>query len=219
MAFITVLGIWVATVVAKLLSSAAEAEMKAWSPAVIRWLVKFAVGHLPEGQRLRFAEEWQAHLNEVPGQIAKFVVALNFSLAAYRVALRDRQARFVNEWSGVLGDFEEVYRLTTAVVRVFQNDDRLACTYELHEPIDALTSRLGKLQEFRDDLAATVAIASVIPASSFSLVSRVLMRRFAHLRQRAAISQEMLRVRELSSRILTQVAELQQNRPPSGRVV
>lgn len=219
MALITVLGLWVASVVAKLFSSAAEAELKAWRPTVIRWLVKFAVAHLPEGQRLRFAEEWQAHIDEVPGPIAKFAVALNFSLAAYRLALMDRQARFVNEWLGVLGDLDEVYTATTAVVRVLQDDDRLASTYELQEPIDTLTLNLSKLQELHDDLASMVAAASVIPASSFSLVSRVLMRRFAHLRQRAAISQEVMRSKEASSRILRRLAELQQNQPPSERVV
>src|ERR1035438_5164942 len=62
-------------------------EFKAWTPWVIDRLVRKAVARLPENQRERFEEEWRSHINEIPGEIGKFVVALGFVSAARKMSL------------------------------------------------------------------------------------------------------------------------------------
>jgi lipopolysaccharide/colanic/teichoic acid biosynthesis glycosyltransferase len=59
-------------------------EIKAWLPWVREQLVGIAVKGLPEVFRERYAEEWRSHLDEVPGEITKFVVALGFVKASLR---------------------------------------------------------------------------------------------------------------------------------------
>jgi lipopolysaccharide/colanic/teichoic acid biosynthesis glycosyltransferase len=68
-------------------------EFKAWSPWIIRKIIQRAVRQLPEDQRERFAEEWRAHTDEVPGDVGKLVVALGFLSAAREISsgsARDR---------------------------------------------------------------------------------------------------------------------------------
>jgi lipopolysaccharide/colanic/teichoic acid biosynthesis glycosyltransferase len=43
---------------------------------------------LPEDQRERFAEEWPSHVNEVPGDISKLLVACGFFLASLKMSGR-----------------------------------------------------------------------------------------------------------------------------------
>jgi lipopolysaccharide/colanic/teichoic acid biosynthesis glycosyltransferase len=59
-------------------------EIKAWLPWVREQLVEMAVKGLPETARDRYSEEWRSHLNELPGEITKFVVALGFIKASFR---------------------------------------------------------------------------------------------------------------------------------------
>jgi hypothetical protein len=60
-------------------------EFKTWTPRMIEWLIRSAVRKLPEDQRERFAEEWQSHIYETPGEIAKFCVALSLLSAPWRM--------------------------------------------------------------------------------------------------------------------------------------
>lgn len=53
-------------------------EISAWFPKFAACLVRLAVNRLPERQRTRYLEEWQSHLEEIPGSIGKCVEALGF---------------------------------------------------------------------------------------------------------------------------------------------
>ena len=53
-------------------------EIAAWSPSIVRSLVKLAVERLPENHRARYQEEWQSHLNDVPGTVWKLRPAAGF---------------------------------------------------------------------------------------------------------------------------------------------
>jgi hypothetical protein len=57
-------------------------DVKAWLPWITNRLIERAVRSLPEGERQRYAEEWQSHVNEIPGDLSQIVVALGFNLAA-----------------------------------------------------------------------------------------------------------------------------------------
>lgn len=68
------------------LSSLLVGEFRAWVPRIVQWIVRHAVARLPEDQRNRYEEEWESHLNDVPGEIGKLSVALGFFRAACRMA-------------------------------------------------------------------------------------------------------------------------------------
>jgi lipopolysaccharide/colanic/teichoic acid biosynthesis glycosyltransferase len=61
-------------------------EFKAWSPWVVRKVIQHAVRKLPENKRERFAEEWQAHVNEIPGDIGKLLAAFGFLSASRKLS-------------------------------------------------------------------------------------------------------------------------------------
>ncbi len=61
-------------------------EFKAWMPSVVRHLINYAVQLLRQDQRERFAEEWSSHVNDVPGEIGKLVVAFGFVRAAWKMS-------------------------------------------------------------------------------------------------------------------------------------
>jgi hypothetical protein len=66
-------------------------DSKEWTSWLARRLLNIAVRRLPEGRRERYAEEWAAHLAEVPGVIGKLAVSLQFQIAAFRA--RELEAR------------------------------------------------------------------------------------------------------------------------------
>jgi hypothetical protein len=75
-------------------------EFKAWVPWLTRNLIQFAACILPETERARRIEEWASHLEEVPGEIGKIVVALGFVRAGFwiRYDSRDRMRIGLKSW-------------------------------------------------------------------------------------------------------------------------
>ncbi|HEY8009223.1 MAG TPA: hypothetical protein VIE66_21140 [Methylocella sp.] len=61
-------------------------EFKAWTPQLIRHLIKSAVRQLPENQRERYTEEWQSHVDSVPGEVGKLIVAFGFLQASWKIS-------------------------------------------------------------------------------------------------------------------------------------
>ncbi len=80
MIFLFVVGI-LDTVFSRLLTD----EIKAWIPGIIRRVIRWAVVQLPSAHQERFEEEWQGHVNEVPGDIGKLIVAVGFLIAARKI--------------------------------------------------------------------------------------------------------------------------------------
>ena len=62
-------------------------EFNAWIPWIIQRVIRRAIMRLPPTQRERFQEEWQSHVNEVPGEIGKLAVSLGFLTAARKMTL------------------------------------------------------------------------------------------------------------------------------------
>jgi len=54
-------------------------EGYAWLPGVAKWLVEQAVSQLIPGERDRYREEWNAHLQEFPNSVVKVAHALSFA--------------------------------------------------------------------------------------------------------------------------------------------
>jgi lipopolysaccharide/colanic/teichoic acid biosynthesis glycosyltransferase len=86
MALIMAVGLFLIGVLATAFSQQLTDEFKAWIPWIVRNAIRRAVARLPEDQKDRFTEEWESHVNEVPGQIGKIYVALGFLSAARKMA-------------------------------------------------------------------------------------------------------------------------------------
>ena len=83
----TVIGASIVAALARLLAD----DCKAWSPRIVDRLMNRALSKLPECYRSRLEEEWQAHLREAPGDIAKVVEVINYNWAARTLSLGERR--------------------------------------------------------------------------------------------------------------------------------
>jgi lipopolysaccharide/colanic/teichoic acid biosynthesis glycosyltransferase len=71
-------------------------DVKEWLPWITQRLVERAVSQLPDEERARFEEEWWAHINELPGNLAKVYAAwgcLSASKAINHIALSGDTSR------------------------------------------------------------------------------------------------------------------------------
>ena len=63
-------------------------DLKEWLPWITRHLIERAISRLPEKERERFEQEWWAHINDVPGNLAKVYEAwgcLSASKSIHRI--------------------------------------------------------------------------------------------------------------------------------------
>ena len=60
--------------------------------------VQSAMARLPEDQRERYKEEWQSHIDEIPGDICKIVIAVGFVPASKMMSseMANKRPRIVN---------------------------------------------------------------------------------------------------------------------------
>lgn len=87
MALVTTVGLFLFGIFGAALSRLLADELKGWSSWLVKHVFRTAISRLPEDQRERFAEEWRSHLDEVPGEIGKLVVALGLWSAARKMTL------------------------------------------------------------------------------------------------------------------------------------
>lgn len=86
MAVIAKVAKLIGDVVTAVLGVQLATEFEAWTPWLVERLLRQAVARLPKGEQERFAEEWRAHVNEIPGQVGRVAVALAFVLAACKMS-------------------------------------------------------------------------------------------------------------------------------------
>ncbi len=85
MALITAVFLFLVGTLGTAFSRLLTDEFKAWIPWIIQRVIRRAIARLMPDQRERFAEEWQGHVNEVPGDIGKLRVALGLLAAARKM--------------------------------------------------------------------------------------------------------------------------------------
>jgi len=85
MALIKGIGLFLVGLVTGVLSRVIGDELAANAPTLARRIAQIAVGRLPESQRERFDEEWQGHINEIPGNILKLCSAASLLLKARKI--------------------------------------------------------------------------------------------------------------------------------------
>jgi hypothetical protein len=61
-------------------------EVKAWLPRIAHYIVRRAVTRLPVELQDRYLEEWQAYVNDVPGDLSKLLEACGFLVASRKLA-------------------------------------------------------------------------------------------------------------------------------------
>ncbi len=86
MDLIIIVGLGLLGVIGAVFSKLLADEFKAWAPSLVATIIAAAVRHLPPAKRQRFAEEWEAHVNGVPGDIGKIAVACGCLTAAWKIA-------------------------------------------------------------------------------------------------------------------------------------
>jgi lipopolysaccharide/colanic/teichoic acid biosynthesis glycosyltransferase len=79
--FLAVLGIFGAAISRQLTD-----EFKAWTPWLVNYFIRCAVRQLPEDMRTRYEEEWRSHTDEIPGEVAKLIHALNCLSASRKMS-------------------------------------------------------------------------------------------------------------------------------------
>lgn len=60
-------------------------ELKAWTPRIVRVLINKSVALLPTELRGRMREEWQSHVEDLPGDVWRIWTAFGFLIAARRM--------------------------------------------------------------------------------------------------------------------------------------
>jgi hypothetical protein len=181
MALVTGFGLFIVSVLTAALSRTLAEEIEAWIPSIIRSLIKLAVVRLPESQRERFEEEWQSHVSDVPGKVAKLIVAAGFLIAAYKIALIGRSRCTHGESSLACMD-EAIFLLN-----LIQNYQVLPRRYQQGLPrredvLPEVASSLRRIQKLREELAADVSAASDAPQTSLASLSYALRRSAIRLR-------------------------------------
>lgn len=56
------------------------------APSIAIWLVDRAASRLPDSERVRYSEEWRAHLEECPGKLGQLCHAISCLLGAHALA-------------------------------------------------------------------------------------------------------------------------------------
>lgn len=117
-------------------------ELKAWFPRLLIRLITLAAYRLPRRERMRFREEWHAHIDETPGAIVKLMHCAGFMIASGRMFPRWRRA--VNYRRRVaLGWFAT--RMVTRMADLLIVSGALTMLLPLFAIVSAVSARKGPI--------------------------------------------------------------------------
>lgn len=191
MALITGIGVFVVAVLTTTLARLLAEEMSAWSPSLVRCLVKLAVQRLPESKRERFEEEWQGHVNEIPGLIGKLYVAVGFVIAACDMGLSEQRTQTRMD---VLRRIDNAYSASMAALNILHHNGILASHKDLSGLVSRMELTLSRTLEERHKFALLAAVfGSVTPPTIWAaprlFVYRIIIWRLGN--QLLHLTQEM----------------------------
>ncbi len=132
-------------VVSSLLSRVIGDEISAWVPGLCRALVRCAAARLPESQRARFSEEWQSHIDEIPGIFVKLLTAADFSRAAIGMVMSQRHKEAAEKWVHTAQHFKESHSKVVVLLNRVVSIEGVAT-------IEAATPHVARLNGFREHL-------------------------------------------------------------------
>ena len=135
----------ITNLVSSLLSRVIGEEISAWAPRICRALVRLAVAQLPESQRSRFSEEWQSHVDEVPGSLGKLFTAADFWRGAISMGMSARHRESAEKWLHTAEHLKDSHsKVVTLINRVV--------TIEGVANIEAAKPHIVKLNGLREHL-------------------------------------------------------------------
>lgn len=126
-------------------------EFKAWTPWLIKHFIQRAVRRLPESQHQRFTEEWQSHVDEIPGEVGKLFVAFDLLRASSKMSRGSTDA--VLTMSDQNLDSIYLKRLLTAMchnehlMSALSDSDRISLQREISELNDSASAASAKFEE------------------------------------------------------------------------
>ena len=143
-----------------------------WLPRLNYWLVSIAVRRLPDEKRERYAEEWAAHIEEMPGNVVPFFVALQLQWASFQTAFLARE-------TDIRLRYESWQAEHTARSMLF-----ISTWQELNEKLEEIdprcsmkkAPRLGPIMEAAQKILTRELIAQK-PRPSLSFYSIIIIRR------------------------------------------
>ena len=156
MAMITGVGISVVGILTAILSKFMVAEIDAWSPTIIRRLIQLAVAWLPVDQRERYSEEWQSHVNEVPGKLGKFLLAAGFLLAAHKMSLTFRHTELIESWWEIIARQEHSDAKLRMLLDEIKNDKAITSRKDAMSAVSDLSSYVSKSEECAGEVARSL---------------------------------------------------------------
>lgn len=167
MALITSLGLFVLSILVAALSRILAADIEAWSPSVVRGLIKLAIGRLPERYRHRYEEEWQSHVDEVPGTFAKLITAAGLLPAAYRIAASQWGGSEIESWLRKVAELEEMQHKMIGLAVALRDDPTLhsdeAAKSGAHNIIELASEQLDLLNQQRAAISGLSGLLSSLP--------------------------------------------------------
>jgi len=85
MGIVTAFILAIVAVIGGAISQILSDEFRAWTPWIVNFLIRLAVCRLPKDLHERFYEEWHAHIDEIPGNVGKILLAVEFALASLQM--------------------------------------------------------------------------------------------------------------------------------------
>jgi hypothetical protein len=116
LALLIVLALFLGGLIRAVLSRLLTDEFKAWTPWLVERITRRAICKLPEENRERFEEEWRGHLNDVPGEIGKLLVAVGFLRGARKMSSILRRGRSRSSMSEIKKRVFDLAASTTLII-------------------------------------------------------------------------------------------------------
>jgi hypothetical protein len=157
MALTAGIGLFTATLLTAALSRLAAEEIVAWTPKIVRLLVKVAVGFLPSDLQERFVEEWQGHEDEIPGNLSKLISAAGLTIAAWRIGVTYRFKHPLARQYRYLAQIEDAHSRGMTALSLFERNEAFASDDAFRPHLETMRLGLGNLMQRRDELAAAMA--------------------------------------------------------------
>jgi Mg2+ and Co2+ transporter CorA len=211
MAVITGVGLFLVSVLTAALGKLLVEEIDAWNPSIIHGLVRLAVRCLPENLRERFAEEWQSHVNEVPGKLSKLLASAGFLLAAaimgLHTALTERRNRLLEEWHRCLAQLEGMYSQSDTVLDEIQRAlTREKDLISLQDLVTDLHSSVSDGRKELKELADLITAASAIPPTSTQNLALIAFAKVRGSKMFNEISRKAEEITERNDRMIKYLA-------------
>lgn len=97
MEYLTIIALAIFALLGPIVQQQLSDELKAWLPYLTNLALRKAISVLSKNHQERYAEEWQSHLDSLPGEMGKLVVALGFLVASCKMKPTKQRRLFASK--------------------------------------------------------------------------------------------------------------------------